>query len=64
MIVTVVAVEALGPEVILVGALPGGQEISARLEADFAAPAGSEVKLHADLERLHFFDAETGRAVT
>ncbi len=64
MIVTVVAVEALGPEVILVGALPGGQEISARLEADFAAPAGSEVKLHADLERLHFFDADTGRAVT
>ena len=62
--VTVVAVEALGPEVILVGALPGGQEVSARLESDFSAPAGSEVQLHVDLERLHFFDAETGRAVT
>ena len=61
--VTVVAVEALGPEVILVGALPGGQEVSARLESDFAAPAGSEVQLHVDLERLHFFDAGTGRAV-
>ena len=59
-----VAVEALGPEVILVAALPGGQEISARLEADFAAPAGSEVQLHVDLERLHFFDVDTGRAVT
>ena len=62
--VTVVAVEALGPEVILVGALPGGQEVSARLESDFSAPAGSEVQLHVDLERLHFFDAETGRALT
>ena len=62
--VTVVAVEALGPEVILVGALPGGQEVSARLESDFAAPPGSEVRLHVDLERLHFFDTDTGRAVT
>ena len=61
---TVVAVEALGPEVILVGALPGGQEVSARLDRDFTAPAGSEVRLHVDLERLHFFDAGTGRAVT
>ena len=64
MTVTVVAVEALGPEVILVGALPGGQELSARLKSDFAAPAGSEVRLHVDLERLHFFDADTGRAVS
>ena len=56
--------EALGPEVILVGALPGGQEVSARLESDFAAPPGSGVRLHVDLERLHFFDADTGHAVT
>ena len=63
MMATVVAVEALGPEVILVGALPGGQEVSARLERDFTAPAGSEVQLYVDLERLHFFDADTGRAV-
>ncbi|MDE0201535.1 MAG: TOBE domain-containing protein, partial [Rhodospirillaceae bacterium] len=64
MTVTVVAVEALGPEVILVGALPGGQEVSARLESDFAAPPGSEVRLHVDLDRLNFFDVDTGRAVT
>ena len=62
--VTVVAVESLGPEVILVAALPGGQEVSARLDRDFMAPAGSELQLHVDLERLHFFDTATGRAVT
>ena len=64
MTVTVVAVEALGPEVILVGALPGGQEVSARLESDYTARAGSEVQLHVDLERLHFFDSDTGHALT
>ena len=64
MTVSVVAVESLGPEVILVAALPGGQEISARLDRDFVARAGSELQLHVDLERLHFFDTGTGRAVT
>ena len=62
--VAAVAVEALGPDTILVGALPDGREISARLDRDFAAPAGSDVRLRVDLERLHFFDTGTGRAVT
>jgi multiple sugar transport system ATP-binding protein len=61
--VNVVAVESLGPEVILVGSLPGGQEISARLDRDFHARAGSELQLYLDLERAHLFEADTGRAM-
>ena len=61
--VEVVAVEALGPEVVLVAALPGGEEISARLGRSFSAPVGAGVRLYADLERAHFFDSESGRAV-
>jgi multiple sugar transport system ATP-binding protein len=61
--VNVVAVESLGPEVILVGSLPGGQEISARLDRDFHAQAGSELQLYLDLERVHLFEADTGRAI-
>ena len=60
----VVAVEALGPEVVLVAALPGGEEVAARLGRTFSAPVGSSVRLYADLERMHFFDSESGRAVS
>jgi ABC-type sugar transport system ATPase subunit len=62
--VRVVAVEALGPEVVLVAALRDGREISARLERDFDAPAGAELQLYVDLERTHLFDADTGQAIT
>lgn len=61
--VEVVAVEALGPEMVLVAALPGGEEIAARLGRDFRAPVGGGIRLCADLERMHFFDSENGRAV-
>ncbi len=61
--VQVVAVEALGPEVVLVAALRDGKEISARLGREFSAPIGSELRLYADLERAHFFDPGSGRAV-
>ena len=61
--VEVVAVEALGPEVVLVAALPGGKEIAARLGRTFSAPVGAGVRLYADLDRMHFFDSESGRAV-
>ena len=61
--VEVVAVEALGPEVVLVAALPGGEEISARLDRTFSAQVGARLRLYADLEQAHFFDPESGRAV-
>ncbi|MEM7025439.1 MAG: ABC transporter ATP-binding protein [Pseudomonadota bacterium] len=61
--VKIVAVEALGPEVVLVASLPDGREISARLDRDFDAPAGSTLPLHIDMERAHQFDAASGEAI-
>jgi len=61
--VTVVAVETLGPEVILIGALPNGAEISARMGRDFRARMGTRERLAVDTRELHLFDAETTRAI-
>jgi ABC-type sugar transport system ATPase subunit len=61
--VRVVAVEALGPEVVLVAALADGREIAARLGRGFAARVGAQQRLYLDLEQMHVFDRETGRAV-
>ena len=61
--INVIAVEALGPEVVLVASMANGQELSARLSRDFAASAGSDLQLYADLDRAHFFDADTGQAI-
>ena len=61
--VEVVAVEALGPEVVLIAALPGGDEIAARLGRAFSAPVGARLRLYADLDRMHFFDSRSGGAV-
>jgi ABC-type sugar transport system ATPase subunit len=60
---TVVAVEALGPEVVLVAALPGGTEISARLGRGFRATVGGPQRLYFDLGAMHLFDPETRRAI-
>ncbi len=62
--VTVIAVEALGPEVVLVASMAGGQEVSARLNRDFVASAGASVQLYVDLDRAHFFDAQNGQAIS
>jgi len=61
----VVAVEALGPESIVVGRIAGapGVEIAARLSRHFAAPLGATVTLHADLAPMHLFDPVTTRAL-
>jgi len=56
-------VETLGPEVILVGALPNGVEISARMGRDYQARIGTKERLAVDVEELHLFDAETTRAI-
>jgi multiple sugar transport system ATP-binding protein len=65
--VEVVAVEALGPEVILVGALPGGglrgPEIAARLPPEHTVPVGVTQRLWIDPARVRLFDAQTGAAV-
>ena len=59
----VVAVEALGPETVLVVRLVGGTEISARLDRSFMAPIGSALRLYADMEMMHLFDPETEKSV-
>jgi ABC-type sugar transport system ATPase subunit len=61
--VEVVAVEALGPEVILIARLAGGQEIAARLGRDFTAAVGSAQWLYADAEMMHFFDPGSGKSI-
>ena len=60
--VSVVALEVLGPEVVLVSRLPSGKEISTRMGRSYAAPIGSTVRLHVDMGMMHLFDPETGRA--
>ena len=59
----VVAVEALGPETILVAAIPGGGEISARLGRAFSARSGSTQRVAIDPRQIHLFDPETTLAV-
>ena len=61
--VTVVAVEVLGPEVILVADLGDGQEVSVRQGSTFQAAAGARIPLYIDLEQLHFFEAGSGLAI-
>ena len=61
----VVAIEALGPELVVVGALGGGgPEIAARLPPDFAASIDAPCRLWLDPARTALFDAASTRAVT
>jgi multiple sugar transport system ATP-binding protein len=61
----VVAVEALGPEVILVGSLPSpdAPEIAARMGRDFSAPIGSSQRMVIDPHAIHLFDPETTKSI-
>ncbi|WP_374653631.1 ABC transporter ATP-binding protein [Dongia sp.] len=63
--VLAVAVELLGPEVILVAELggAGGPEIMARMPRDFLARPGAGLTLHYDLTQMHLFDARTGNVL-
>jgi multiple sugar transport system ATP-binding protein len=63
--VTAVAIEVLGPEVILVCELggPGGPEIMVRCPRDFSAAPGQSMTLHYDLSQIHLFDKTTSKAL-
>jgi multiple sugar transport system ATP-binding protein len=63
--VKVVAIEALGAENVLIGLIGHDKpvEIQARLGRHFFAPVDSVVDLYVDVEPMHLFDAETGKAV-
>lgn len=60
---TVVAVETLGAEAILVAAFAGGEEINVRVDAETRLAPGSAVQLFLEPERLRLFDATTTRAI-
>lgn len=62
----VVAVEALGPEVVLIGSLPGpgAPEIAARLGRDFTARIGAKQRVMIDPHAIHLFDPETTKSIT
>jgi multiple sugar transport system ATP-binding protein len=61
----VVAVEALGPEAILIGSLggPRAPELAARMGAEFSARVGTEQRLWIDPAAVHLFDAATGKSI-
>jgi multiple sugar transport system ATP-binding protein len=56
---SIVAVEALGPETILVAEFPGGAEVSARLDRAFVGQAGSSQRLYVAPEQMQLFDPQT-----
>lgn len=58
---SVVAVETLGPETVLVFSLRGqaGEDLSARLDRNYRAEPGAPVRLHLDLTEMQLFDAAT-----
>ncbi len=56
------AVEALGPENILIGRI-ADQQVAARLSRHYACDPGETVTLHADLTPMHLFTREEGRAI-
>jgi len=60
---SVVAVEALGPETILVTSIRGGAEVSARLGRSFTARSGAAQRLHVDARQMHLFDPATTLAI-
>ena len=58
------AVEALGPENILIGRLAGAPtQVSARLSRHYSAQPGESVTLYADLTPMHLFTPEDGKAI-
>jgi multiple sugar transport system ATP-binding protein len=59
----IVAIEALGPETVVVGDVSGAPEISVRLGRSFTAPIGSVHRFYADPEQVHLFDAQTTLAI-
>jgi ABC-type sugar transport system ATPase subunit len=64
--VVTVAVEALGPEVVLVASIgdPAGPEVSLRMAPEFAAEAGQPIRVWVDPASIRLFDPVTARAIS
>ena len=61
--VTVLAVESLGPETILVSNFKDGQEIYARLDRSFKATYNTKIRLYIDISKIKLFDRNTTLAI-
>lgn len=64
----VTAVEALGPESIVIGKRAGSSpnasvDINARLSRHARAEVGQTIRLHADLTPMHLFDPRTEKVL-
>jgi len=57
--VKIAAIEALGPETVVVGEIAGVAEVSARFDRTFSAPIGSIQRFNFDPSQIHIFDAQT-----
>jgi multiple sugar transport system ATP-binding protein len=61
---TLDVVEPMGNEIILYAHPPAlDVTVVARIEPQEVPPVGEPVELALDLEKLHFFDADTGAAI-
>jgi multiple sugar transport system ATP-binding protein len=61
--VTIDRVESLGSELVVYLDGGGGEPLTARLERRATLEPGQETQLAIDLNRLYFFDAESGEAI-
>tara|TARA_B100000579_G_C22199770_1_gene562336 strand:- start:79 stop:555 length:477 start_codon:yes stop_codon:yes gene_type:complete len=61
--VTILTVESLGPETILVSHLKDGQEIYARLDRSFKAAYNTKICLYIDISKIKLFDSKTTLAI-
>jgi multiple sugar transport system ATP-binding protein len=63
--IVTLAVEVLGPEVVLVGTIgdPDGPEVSLRMPPEFTAAIGQPVRVWIDPASIRLFDPGTNRAI-
>jgi multiple sugar transport system ATP-binding protein len=59
----IAAIEALGPETVVVSEIARVGEVSARLGRAFVEPVGSVHRFYLDPQQFHIFDAETTLAI-
>lgn len=59
---TVDAIEPLGPHTLAIGRV-GETKFVAKLEAHSRPPIGAQLPIALDWPKMHFFDAETGKAI-
>ena len=59
----IAVVEQMGSEIVLEAKIGDNPLTVSRVDPGFKVQAHSEIPLHLDLSRMHFFDPDTGRAI-